>query len=97
MNHPSQRTGSSQGSGSGSRSTPVSPLLVPMLLVGLVIGFVAGYFFLWWGLVAVVAVLVLAAAAVLRDRSRDGATGAVVGVLLGYAGVLLVAFFRGVL
>ncbi|ASK66892.1 hypothetical protein CFK39_14995 [Brachybacterium avium] len=95
MNHPHQRTGSSQSSGGGG-STPVSPLLVPMLLVGLVIGFVAGYFLLWWGLIAVVAVLVLAASTVLSGRSRDGATGAVVGVLLGYAGILLVAFFRGV-
>ena len=96
MNHPSQRPGPSQGSESG-RSAPVSPLLVPMLFGGIVIGFLAGYFFIWWGLVAVVAVLVIAASMVLTGRSRDGATGAVVGVLLGYVGVLLVALFRGVL
>ena len=75
----------------------MSPLLVPLLFVGLLIGFVAGYFFLWWGLVAVAAVLVVAASMVLTGRSRDGASGAVVGVLLGYLGVMLVALFRGAL
>jgi hypothetical protein len=45
----------------------------------------------------VLAVLVTAFAMVLRGRSRDGATGVIAGVLLGYAGVILVAFFRGVL
>jgi hypothetical protein len=40
---------------------------------------------------------VTAFAMVLRGRSRDGATGVIAGVLLGYAGVILVAFFRGVL
>lgn len=97
MNHPSQRPGPSQRSGSGGGSTSVSPLLVPMLFGGIVLGFLAGYFFVWWGLVAVAAVLVIAASMVLTGRSRDGATGAVVGVLLGYVGVLLVALFRGVL
>lgn len=96
MNHPSQRSGPSQSSGSGG-STPVSPLLVPMLFLGIVIGFLAGYFFTWWGLIAVAAVLVIAASVVLTGRSRDGATGVVVGVLLGYLGIMLVALFRGVL
>ena len=79
------------------RSTPVSPLLVPMLFLGLLIGFAAGYFLLWWGLLAVVAVCGVAASLVFTGRSRDGATGAVVGVLLGYLGIMLVAWFRGVL
>ena len=38
-----------------------------------------------------------ARALVLTGRSRDGATGAVAGVVLGYAGVILLALFRGVL
>ncbi|WP_394214754.1 hypothetical protein [Brachybacterium vulturis] len=97
MSHPSQRPGPSQRSGSGDGSTPISPLLVPMLLGGIVIGFLAGYFFVWWGLIVVAAVLVAAASMVLTGRSRDGATGAVVGVLLGYLGVILVALFRGAL
>lgn len=95
MTHPSQRPGPSPAS--GGRSAPASPLLVPMLFGGIVIGFFAGYFFVWWGLIAVVAVLAVAASMVLTGRSRDGATGAVVGVLLGYVGILLVALFRGVL
>src|SRR5699024_2380530 len=90
VNHPSQRSGSPGGS--GSSSTPVSPMLVPMLFVGLVIGFLAGYFFLWKGLIVVAAVLLIAVSTVMTGRSR-----AVVGVLLGYLGILLVAFFRGVL
>lgn len=81
----------------GGESAPISPLMIPMLLLGLIIGFFAGYFFLWWGLLAVAAVLLAAASMVFSGRNRDGATGAVVGVLLGYAGVLLLAFFRGVL
>ncbi|MDN5600403.1 MAG: hypothetical protein ACTHV2_05900 [Brachybacterium sp.] len=97
MNHSSQRPGPSQRAGSGGGNTPVSPLLVPMLFGGLVIGFLAGYFFVWWGLIAVAAVLVIATSMVLTGRSRDGATGAVAGVLLGYVGILLVALFRGVL
>ena len=95
MNHPSQRSDSPGGG--GSSSTPVSPMLVPMLFVGLVIDFLAGYFFLWKGLIVVAAVLLIAVSTVLTGRSRDGAAGAVVGVLLGYLGILLVALFRGVL
>ena len=90
-------SGGSGGSGGGEGTAPVSPLMIPMLMVGLLLGFVAGYFLLWWGAIVVLAVLVTAFAMVLRGRSRDGATGAIAGVLLGYAGVILVAFFRGVL
>lgn len=86
-----------QRPGSGSGSPTVSPLMVPMLFLGLVLGFLAGYFFVWWGLLVVVAVLVIAASMVLTGRSRDGATGVVVGVVLGYAGIILVALFRGAL
>ena len=96
MTHPSQRPGSAPGD-DDRRSTPVSPLLVPLMLLGLLVGFVAGYFLLWWGLVPVAIMLAIAVSAVLRGRDRDGATGAVVGVVLGYAGVMLVALFRGVL
>lgn len=85
------------GQPSGNGSPTVSPLMIPLLFVGLIIGFIAGYFFLWWGILAVIAVLVAAFMMVLSGRSRDGATGAVVGVLLGYAGVILLALFRGVL
>lgn len=85
------------GQSSGGGSPTVSPLMIPLLFVGLIVGFIAGYFFLWWGLIAVIAVLVAAFMMVLSGRSRDGATGAVVGVLLGYAGVMLLALFRGVL
>lgn len=94
MNHPSQRPDPSQRSGG---SPTVSPFMIPLLFVGIVIGFLAGYFFPGWGLIAVAAVLLLAVSAVLRGWSRDGATGAVVGVVLGYGGILLVALFRGVL
>ena len=79
------------------RSTPVSPLLVPMLFLGLIIGFIAGYALLWWGLLAVAAVCGVSASLVFAGRNRDGATGAVVGVLLGYLGIMLVAWFRGVI
>ena len=81
----------------GGEGAPISPLMIPLLLLGLLIGFFAGYFFLWWGLLAVVAVLLAAASMVFSGRSRDGATGAVVGVVLGYAGVILLALFRGVI
>ena len=81
----------------GGAGTPISPLMVPLLLLGLMIGFFAGYFHVWWGLLVVGAVLLAAVSMVFSGRSRDGATGAVVGVLLGYAGVLLLAFFRGVI
>jgi hypothetical protein len=70
--------------------------MIPLLVLGLVLGFLAGYFLLWWGLLVVLAVLVAAFSMVLRGRSREGATGAIVGVLLGYAGVILLALFRGV-
>lgn len=93
MNHPGQRPERKPGEGSPT----ISPLMIPMLLLGLVIGFLAGYFLLGWGALVVLAVLVAAVSMVLSGRSRDGATGAVVGVLLGYGGVLALAFFRGVL
>ena len=89
----------SRGTGAerdGSGSTPVSPLMIPLLVAGLAIGFLAGYFLLWGGALVVLAVVVAAISTVLRGRSRDGATGAIAGVLLGYAGVILVALFRGV-
>ena len=79
------------------QSPTVSPLMVPLLFLGLVIGFIAGYWLLWWGLRVVAAVLLAAFSMVLRGRSRDGATGAVVGVVLGYGGVILLALFRGVI
>ncbi|MGP9582655.1 hypothetical protein ACT3SQ_11590 [Brachybacterium sp. AOP42-C2-15] len=85
------------GQPSGGGSPTVSPLMIPLLFLGIIIGFIAGYFFVWWGLIAVIAVLVAAASMVLTGRSRDGATGAVAGVVLGYAGVILLALFRGVL
>jgi hypothetical protein len=102
VNHPNQRSGRGDRSGRSDHdrsrsSTPVSPLMVPMLFVGLLVGFVAGYFLLWWGLVAVAAVLAIAASLVLTGRSRDGATGIVTGVVLGYLGIMLVALFRGAL
>ena len=71
--------------------------MIPLLFLGIVVGFIAGYFFLWWGLIAVIAVLVGAVSMVFAGRSRDGATGAAAGVLLGYAGVILLALFRGAL
>lgn len=80
-----------------SQSPTVSPLMVPLLALGLVIGFLAGSFLQWWGLLVVLAVLLAAFSMVLRGRSRDAATGAVVGVVLGYGGVILLALFRGVL
>ena len=89
----------SRGTGAerdGSGSTPVSPLMIPLLVAGLAIGFLAGYFLLWWGALVVLAGVVAAIAPVLRGRRRAGATGAIAGVLLGYAGVILVALFRGV-
>ena len=79
------------------QSPTVSPLMVPLLFLGNVIGFIAGYWLLWWGLLVVAAVLLAAFSMVLRGRSRDGATGAVVGVVLGYGGVILLALFRGVI
>ncbi|NMA75666.1 MAG: hypothetical protein GX960_00145 [Actinomycetales bacterium] len=71
--------------------------MVPMLLLGIIVGFFAGYFFVWWGLLAVIAVIVIAASMVFSGRDRDGATGAVAGVVMGYGGVILLALFRGVL
>ncbi|AXK47165.1 hypothetical protein DXU92_13115 [Brachybacterium saurashtrense] len=71
--------------------------MVPMLMLGLLLGFLAGYFLLWWGALVVLAVMGTAAAMVVAGRSRDGATGVVAGVLMGYLGILLVALFRGVL
>jgi hypothetical protein len=81
----------------GQGSPTVSPLTIPLLLLGLMIGFFAGYFFLWWGLIAVIAVVLAAFSMVLAGRSKDGATGAVLGVVAGYGLVILVAMFRGAL
>ncbi|MGP5259174.1 hypothetical protein ACTXMW_10665 [Brachybacterium paraconglomeratum] len=91
------RQGAGASRGSGQQPAPVSPLMIPLLVLGLVIGFFSGYFLLWWGALVVLGVIVAAVALVLRGRSRDGATGAIAGVLLGYAGVILVALFRGAL
>ncbi len=79
----------------GPTSPTVSPLMIPLLFLTLLIGFFAGYFLLGWGLLVVAAVLVLAVSMVLSGRSRDGATGAVVGILLGYGAFVLLALFRG--
>ena len=91
------RQGAGAGRGSGQEPAPVSPLMIQLLVVGLAIGFFSGYFLLWWGALVVLGVIVAAVSLVLRGRSRDGATGAVAGVLLGYAGVILLALFRGAL
>lgn len=91
------RQGAGAGRGSGQQPAPVSPLMIPLLVLGLAIGFFSGYFLLGWGALVVLAVIVAAVSLVLRGRSRDGATGAIAGVLLGYAGVILVALFRGAL
>ncbi|MCZ4327099.1 hypothetical protein [Brachybacterium paraconglomeratum] len=91
------RQGARAGRGSGQEPAPVSPLMIPLLVLGLAIGFFSGYFLLWWGVLVVLGVIVAAVSLVLRGRSRDGATGAIAGVLLGYAGVILVALFRGAL
>lgn len=91
------RQGAGAGRGSGQQPAPVSPLMIPLLVLGLAIGFLSGYFLLWWGALVVLGVIVAAVSLVLRGRSRDGATGAIAGVLLGYAGVILVALFRGAL
>ena len=91
------RQGAGAGRGSGQEPAPVSPLMIPLLVLGLAIGFFSGYFLLGWGALVVLGVIVAAVSLVLRGRSRDGATGAIAGVLLGYAGVILVALFRGAL
>lgn len=78
-------------------SPRVSPTTIPLLLLGLIIGFLAAYFFLWWGLLAVVAVCVVAFARVLAGKSRDAATAAILGVVAGYLIVILLALFRGIL
>jgi len=86
------------GPGGDDRKPPtVAPLTVPLLFAGLVIGFFSGYFFLLWGLVAVGAVVIRAVSMVLTGRSRDAATGLLVGTVAAYAVVLGVAVFRGVL
>lgn len=78
-------------------SPTVSPVAVPLLLGGVTLGFFAGYVFLWWGLLIVGAVVFAAVAMVLSGRSRDGATAAILGTVVGYGLVLLLAVFRGVL
>lgn len=83
--------------GEEQQSTPVSPATIPLLFLGLMVGFLSGYFLLWWGLAIVTAVCVGAFAMVMSGRSRDAATGAILGVVAGYGLVMLVALFRGVL
>lgn len=94
MNRSPQRPGSTQHTG-GQGSPTVSALMIPMLFLGILIGFFAGYFLVWWGLLIVGAVLLLAVSMVLSGKDRDAATGAMVGVVLGYAGLILLALFRG--
>ena len=86
-----------QSDSTGQQSPTVSPLMIPLLFLGIIVGFLAGYFLVWWGLAVVAAVVLAAVSMVFTGRSREGATGAVVGVLLGYGGIILVALFRGVL
>lgn len=81
----------------GEGSSTISPAAVPLLLLGLIVGFLAGYFLLWWGLIIVFAVLLGVVAVVVRGGNRDGATGALLGLLAGYGIVILLAAFRGVL
>lgn len=87
MNRPSEET--------GQQSPTVSPLMIPLLFLGIIVGFFAAYFLKWWGLAVVAAVVLAAVSMVFTGRSREGATGAIVGVLLGYGGIILVALFRG--
>lgn len=95
MNRASDRPGERRA-GQGAPD-PVSPAMIPMLLAGLVVGFASTYFLLWWALVVVLAVLLGAFAWVWKGRDKDAATGAVVGTLLGFVGVILLALFRGAL
>lgn len=93
----SHRPAPPQPSAEESRSQPVSAATVPLLFGGLVLGFLAGYFLTWWGALVVVMVVIGAISAVLSGRSRDAATGAILGTVLGYLGVIAVALFRGAL
>lgn len=95
MNAPAPRR--DPGSASPQRGPAVSAATIPLLFLGLMVGFFSGYFLLWWGLAVVVAVCVLAFTMVMSGKSRDAATGAVVGVVAGFGLLLLVALFRGVL
>lgn len=88
---------STPGRNPGHESPRVSPTTIPLLLLGLVIGFFAAYFLLWWGLLAVLAVCVIAFTRVLAGKSRDAATAAILGVVAGYLIVILLALFRGIL
>ncbi|MFC7374291.1 hypothetical protein ACFQS2_11405 [Brachybacterium sp. GCM10030267] len=81
----------------GQGRTTVSPLAIPLLFAGLMIGFFAGYFFLWWGILAVLAVALGALWMVLAGHSREAAASAIGGVAVGYVILLLLAVFRGVL
>lgn len=92
MTHPHDRSGQEPGA-----SPTVSILTVPALLGGLVLGFLAGYFLVWWGALVVIAVVMGAFAAVVSGRERDAATALILGTVLGYGGVLLLATFRGAL
>lgn len=88
---------SSPGRSPESGSPQVSPATIPLLFLGLMVGFFAGYFFVWWGLLAVLAVCVIAFTRVFAGKSRDAATAAILGVVAGYVIVILLALFRGVL
>ncbi|WP_106506660.1 hypothetical protein [Brachybacterium timonense] len=75
----------------------VSALTVPLLLGGVVLGFLAGYFFVWWGTVVVLFVLMGAFSAAIAGRSRDAAAAAALGTVVGYVLVLLLGVFKGVI
>lgn len=81
----------------GEASPTVSVLTVPALLVGLLVGFLAAYFLVWWGLPIVLVIAMAAFGAVVAGRERDAATALILGTGLGYAGVILLAVFRGAL
>lgn len=76
----------------------VSPAVVPLLLGCVVIGFFAGYILAWKGAVVVGIVLLVAGVLALRGRgTREPAAAAALGVLVGYALVIALALFRGVI
>lgn len=99
MSRPDQRAGRTHGDdrSSGSSSPTVSVLTVPALFGGLVLGFMVGYWLVWWGALVVVVVAMAAFGAVAAGRERDAATALILGTVLGYGGVLLLAAFRGAL
>lgn len=98
MNRPGDRPGRPTDDGrdgGGSTSPTVSVLTVPALFGGLVLGFMLGYWLVWWGALVVVVVAMAAFGAVVAGRERDAATALILGTVLGYGGVLLLAAFRG--